>query len=861
VTAQWRCRVDAIYRDALEQRPADRAALVANRCGGDATLRRRVEALLDASDRAEAAFAGAWAGIRGRCVEDVFGARHAEPEEEDLADRVVGPWRLDQRIARGGLATVYRAHREDGAFEQRVAVKVLRRGLDTDDIVRRFAAERQILSSLEHPGITRILDGGALDDGRPYLVLDYVDGTPINAYCRGHDLDLCAKIRLLAQVADALHHAHRHLIVHRDVKPGNILVSEDGRIHLLDFGIAKLLDPGSLPVQSAVTRVGLRLLTPEYASPEQLRGDAITTASDVYQLGLVAYELVTGERPYADGVDRETTPAVPPSRRLRVRGARDHRELRGDLDAIVLKALRAEPDQRYTSADEFSADLRRCLSGMPVSARPDSVAYRVGKLLRRQPWLAPTMLLAALATAGYVVTITLHMRRIAEDERLASATQHLLVDLFRSPDPLAPGSSDKGRSITVVDALDIGEKRIRDELAAEPDLRASLLRTISQVYQSLDVFDSAIALREEALALERSLYGEDSPQVVDSLGALGRLYAASGDNERANRTIHEYYELAREVLDEEDPQLGLADTALGTMAFTNGDLAGADRLLSRGIERLLADPQTYVRAIIEASATLSETRIRRDDRAGAHAALENAEAIAARQFGEGSVPLAMVRADIAVTLGLYEEYDAAEQTFAEAIDLMERVLGRNHNETLDALNNLGVMYARRGDQTSAERVQREVLARRIEKYGQHHEMVAISYQNLASALTHQGRYDESIPLHRKAYEIYRSVLAPTNFTTALPLLSVAYAELERGRATAAESAAREAVQRLAATMPDTFFLGVAECLLGLAQQREGRAGEGDALLASARPLIADSLAPDPYPELCGVTDSGTAARD
>jgi serine/threonine-protein kinase len=313
----------------------------------------------------------------------------------------VGRYRIVRRVGRGGMATVYEAERADGAYEQQVALKVLRRGLDTEDLVRRFLTERQILSSLSHPNIARLLDGGSTAAGRPFLVMELVPGEPITSWADRHRLDVDARLRLFLSVAEAVHAAHRQLVVHRDIKPSNILVDADGRVKLLDFGIAKLLDTESEHTDAGATRP----LTPDYASPEQLGGGRITTATDVYQLGLLLRELLTGVRPLAT----ETQPGEPPIRPSRAAAlpaqsgrspseraalreatpARLARRLRGDLDVIVGKALRPEPGERYASADVLGSDVRRHLEGRPISAYPESPLYRARKFITRHPMIPP----------------------------------------------------------------------------------------------------------------------------------------------------------------------------------------------------------------------------------------------------------------------------------------------------------------------------------------------------------------------------------------------------------------------------------------------------------------------------------------
>jgi eukaryotic-like serine/threonine-protein kinase len=839
--------VDEIYRAALALSGAEREALLEERTKGDPVLHQHLLSLLQASEASDERLADRFSGIRERLWKALLAKD--DDSEEDLSGQRVGVWLIEERIARGGLATVYLAHRDDGTFDQTVALKVLRRGLDTDDVIARFRVERQILSALDHPAITQILDGGALDDGRPYLVLEYVDGLPITTYCQKNNVSIRDRVVLLIDVLRALHHAHKHLVVHRDVKPSNILISTDGHVALLDFGIAKLLDPRSLPGASMMTRTGVSLLTPSYASPEQHAGHPVSTASDIYQVGLVMYELLTGKQPFNAPNQRESGRPWP-SRELR--GTPQYKLVRGDLDAITLKAMHVDPAQRYASADEMVLDLTRYLDGLPVIARPDTLGYRFAKLAKRRPWLVPAVAISLLGVAAYVATLTIYSTRLAREERLAAASQQFMVDLFRSPDPYAPADEERGRDITVVEALRIGQERLRSDLGDQPELKASLLASISDVYGSLDQGDDAIELREEALELQRQIYGNRSGEVIASLRFLGGQYEGKGDLDRADKLFDEQLALAGELFDDDDPQLGLAEVASGKHEEFKGDTAPGRELMLAGVEKLRQAPEQYAQTLITTLIALAE-QYGMESEESAFGAIEEAQNVANSVFGPDSLQAALVRIRLASSMTIFGDYESSEQNFKAAIPVLESRLGENNSTTLSALNNLGYLYNRRNDYANAERIHRELLERQIEKHGPVHRAVADSYQNLAGAITQLGRYDESIPLHRKAYEIYKAVLNDDNYIIAFPLLSTAYAELQRHNAMAAEAAAREALARFEASVPGTFFEGVARCLLGLALEQEGSNEKGNALVESSHALMKTGSIPDPYPALCGVT--------
>jgi serine/threonine-protein kinase len=805
--------IDEIFGLILEADADNREKLLAERCGDDSELLAEVKALLDASAQGDDFLSDTIDHARKNLFRTMLSGD--EKAVENLSGQTIGNWRLVSKIARGGLATVYKAERADDAYDQVVAFKVMRRGLDTDDLIARFRAERQILSSLEHPAIAQILDGGALDDGRPYLVLEYVNGDSITGYCEANSVNERGRLVLLTGVLRALHHAHRYLVVHRDVKPSNILVSKDGHVTLLDFGIAKLLDPAAMPGASTLTRTGVSLLTPGYGSPEQHAGEAVTTASDIYQVGRVMSDLMGPQS--------------------------------GDLGAIMAKAMHAEPTHRYASANEMLEDIKRYLDGLPVIARPDTWSYRLRKFVTRRPWLAPTLALAAIGVAAYITTLTIYSQQLAKEEALAAASQQFMVDLFRSADPFAPADAERGQAITVVEALRIGRDRIGNELAGQPELRASLLGTISDVYTSLDLPDEALQLRQDALELERELYGESSPQVVSSMRALGSLLDVG--EEQARKMLEQQLAMARAAYSAGDAEIGLSEIALGLYLNQVGDVEKSKDMLLGGVDKLDPTNSDHARRMITALLVSAEY-YGMESPEEALSAVNRASEIANLAFGEDSLQAALVQVRLASTMTTYGDFENSEKNFRASIPALEAKLGENHSSTLSALNNLGYLYSFKGDQVKAEEIHRDLLQRNIAKHGPVHRAVADSYQNLAAAVHDQGRLQEAIPLHRSAYDIYKEIFNDQHYMIAFPLMSMAKVEINLGEGVAAEITSREALERLRATAPGTFLEGVALCLLGLSLEQQGQIDEGSALVESAHSLMDTGNIPNPYPALC-----------
>jgi non-specific serine/threonine protein kinase/serine/threonine-protein kinase len=549
-------QIKALFHAALEHEPGAQAAFLDQACAGDPALRAEVEALL-AVEPAPSFIEGA--------IQDAVARIAADPPEPVQGQRI-GPYQVIRQIARGGMGAVYLALRADDQYRKQVAIKLIRRGLDTEDIIRRFRNERQILAGLDHPNVARLLDGGATDDGRPYLVMEYIEGQPIDDYADHHTLSTEDRLRLFRQVCAAVQYAHQHLVIHRDIKPSNILVTEDGTPKLLDFGIAKLLTPEMAAQTLDATAPALRLMTPEYASPEQVRGETITTASDVYSLGVVLYELLTGHRPYrltgrtphevlqavceqeperpstaitrveevaTDGETKRITPEVVSEMRADT-PERLRRRLSGDLDTIVLKAMHKEPQRRYASVEQFSEDIRRHLEGLPVIARKDTLGYRAGKFVRRHK-------VGALATALIVVTLmggiaaTLWQARVAE-RRFNDVRQLANTFMFDIHDEIAnlPGST-RAREKLVMTAL-----QYLDRLAQESGGEASLQRELATAYEKVgdiqgnpyqpNLGDTTGALQSyrKALAIREALLAAD-PQRLEARLDVAASQSKIGD--------------------------------------------------------------------------------------------------------------------------------------------------------------------------------------------------------------------------------------------------------------------------------------------------------------------------------------------
>ncbi len=805
--------VDRLLSDALERSPPERVSFVTQAAADDDALRDLVLRLLDRLELDS----GRVTSPSGPVMRAAFGDPRIDDSIAPGSD--IDRFRVLGQRGRGGMATVYEAERSDGTYQQRVALKVLRRGLDTDDLIRRFLVERQILSSLTHPNIARLLDGGSTPDGRPYLVMELVEGEPITAYADRQELDAAARLRLFLGVADAVHAAHRQLVVHRDIKPSNILVDSDGRVKLLDFGIAKLLED-----DAEETAVGARALTPVYASPEQLRGGRITTATDVYQLGLLLRELLTGVRPVAGGTDAGV-PAAHPGR-----------QLRGDLDIIVGKALREDPEERYASADEMAADIRRHLRGLPIMAHPESAAYRLRKFIGRHPAFLPAIAALAVGTALFIGTLARHNRRLKQERdaaeaasRLARETQSFLVELFESADPLAPADPERGRNITVVEALQLGAQRVHTELQGQPQLRAELLSTIGSVLEKLDQVDSARSAISRAIEIRVGEGDTLSPAFADDLGELAYLLGGQDEQDSARQLLLRRLDIERgrdSVIPERE---GQALMALG-MLEAKVDPVTAIGLTEQGVAALRRGGGKMGEALRRLADDYRGVSRTEESEAAAREAL----AILEREEGPSSVHTAMAAHTLGQTLAMRGDTTEGARLIRRAIAVFDAQLGSSHTFTMTVRNNLGVLLTGPGTYAEAEGLLREVLAARLARFGENNSQVAGNYQNIAVTVAAQGRYREADSLARHAEVIFRRVVPEGSYIIAYPMLTRAEILLQGGDAAGAARVAAGAADILRGKVPTGHPAAImADCRLGRARAELGDAAGARVLLDSA----------------------------
>ena len=794
---RWR-RIEGLFQEALGLAPPEREALLARECAGDPALLARVQRMLTDDD------------TQG----DLFDHLDAAPVDPVLGS-TLGAWRPVERIAVGGMGAVYRAERVDGLFEQEVAIKLIRGERVTPAMVRRFERERSTLAALQHPGIARLFDGGTSAEGRPYLVMELVRGVPIDRYCRERDLPLEARVRLFVAVCRAVHFAHQNLVVHRDLKPGNVLVDERGAPKLLDFGIAHLLqEEGAGATPPTLTRA--RLLTPEYAAPEQLAGGPTTTAVDVYALGVVLCEILTGRRPFDPGersaaewerVVREDEPPRPSTLVATTDAARaalarvPASRLRGDLDRIVLMALRKEPERRYRSASELADDLERHLRGEPVLARPNSFLYRSSRFVKRNR-VAVAAALAVLAAllAGLVATVRgeHRARELARDARIEADSFEAIAQFLSETFLTATIAQDPARLHVARESVVGYAERVRRQYADADPIRAHLLRALGQVCTRLDLFDEGRALLEEALALFERTAGSGTPDQVQTLRSLGQLEYHRGDYPRAAEHLERALAIARAV-DEPDPGdvAGLANDLAACLRHTDRDdearrlheealalrralgdgLPIAESLnnlsaldMDRGefataVERLREARDLYAQVlgeghelVVQGDSNLAAALWQAGDHEAGRAHMRAAEAGYRALQADGEGGLATALSNLAWMEYLDGQLEGAEEHLGEALDLSSRRVGMAHPATVDVLSKLAVVLHAQGRDDEARALWDEVLELQRAP-GVDPRVRAGTLYNHATFLTQLDAWDDAQPLLEESLEVYHGLAA------------------------------------------------------------------------------------------------------
>ncbi|MEO8227208.1 MAG: serine/threonine-protein kinase [Gemmatimonadota bacterium] len=690
-----------------------------------------------------------------------------------LVGTQIGVYKVVALVGEGGMGRVYEAVRADDQYHQRVALKVVQHGLDSALAMARFRRERQILAGLTHSNIATLLDGGLTDDGRPFLVMEFIEGAPITVWCDANGASVRERLALFRQVCAAVGSAHRNLVIHRDLKPGNVLVTPDGTVKLLDFGIAKMLGDEAEADGLPLTRGGARVFTPEYASPEQIRGDVLTTASDVYSLGVLLFELLAGRRPFVvssgstseleQRVLSETAP-----RPSAVARAGPQKRVSEDLDLIVLKALRKEPERRYPSVEALDDDVRRWLAGLPVRAHGDAIDYRIGKFIRRNAVAVTAAVLVVAALVGGVVSTAWQARRARAEQATAERTSRFLRELLSSVKPAM-----EGRDVPASELLDSAAARIGTELAGEPAAQAEIEAVVGRSYQALGHYDPALVHLSRSLRLYERVSGPGSDAAIGALSSVAALHLARGELPLADTLFGRALALQRRRHAEPDTATALLLQYLGSVAHSRGEPAAAERLHREAL------------------------------------------AIRKRILPPGDDMIAYSLNDVGVALGEQGQWAAAESLHRAAVSILRRNHQRPYPLLADALNGLAGALDLQGKNAAADSAYRAVIALRRQLLGPEHPDYAFTVFNYAGFVFDQGRYTEALALAREVLALRGRTLPESHSAVAAALQTAGRSLDKLGDTEGGGRALMESVALRRRYLPaDSWLIANSESVLG-----------------------------------------------
>jgi tetratricopeptide (TPR) repeat protein/predicted Ser/Thr protein kinase len=760
--AEWQ-QVEEVFLSALEQTAENRAAYVQSACAGDENLRAEVEAMLRSHEQA------------GDFMEQPAYQMNAQLLDQETGalqiGETFGDYRILSLLGEGGMGEVYLA--EDSKLRRKVAIKLVKAGFGRANLIRHFQREERILAALTHPNIARLYGGAVTQNGIPYFVMEYVEGERLDSYCDLHRLTIPQRLQLFRKICSAVAYAHQHLVIHRDLKPSNIRVTREGEPKLLDFGIARLLDDETPVAEQTMTLTGV--MTPDYASPEQVRGESMTTASDVYSLGVVLYELLTGKKPYRtrsrrlDEISRAVAEQEPtrPSAMISQTtfpqsGFINPKLLRGDLDNIVLMAMRKEPARRYSSVNQFSEDIRRHLEGLPVIARRDTVGYRASKFVaRHRIAVAATSLVALAIVASLLVALwqaqnARHQRDVAQRERLK--TQRIntfLQDMLGSAAPEA-----KGVDIKVADVLSEASRRAKAEIADQPEVMAEVLVTLGRTYLALGLYQPGGADLRAALEASLKANGELHPTTATAMGWLGLALVYQDKPAEGERLSRKAVELQRKLNPKGNADLGVALYSLGLNLVEKGEPKAAEPPLEEAVELIkkhLGDNHGYYLASLTALGLARE-------RLGN---VEGAEMLYRRalEVGRGVEPryrifLAQASGYLGILLTNKGAYSEAEDMLRGCERLYREILGDSNSSIPIFQTSLGRLYFLKGEYAKAEAEYRKALELLPKFFPREHFYMVSTTAALGLTLTRLDQATEGESYLREALEIRKKVLPP-----------------------------------------------------------------------------------------------------
>ncbi len=857
-------RLQELFSRAADLTDEEQVAFLAHEIGDDERLREELIDLL-AADR----------GKMTSPLTHAVGAaldRTTRDRRKAILGRIINNYRLVSILGHGGTGTVYLAERADRQYSAQVAVKIIDAATVHGDLGQRFRAERQILASLNHANIARLIDAGETDEGQPYLIMEYVHGEPLDKYCDLRELNIRDRLELFLHICSAVHYAHQNLIVHRDLKPANILVTAEASPKLLDFGIAKLLDVGGdAAAVLALTRMNDRLLTPEYASPEQILGRTVTTASDVYALGVVLYELLTGLRPYSvpasasqlelerticisdperpsaalkKAVSDASSPESPIVNAAAVRGLSIEklvRQLTGDLDSIVLRALRKEPQHRYTSVEQLASDIRRHLSREPVLARQGNWTYYTSRFVRRHAFGVSAGAAFAVFLAAFAVVMSIQAQRIAAERDRATiegaraeSVSEFMLDIFEASDPFQA----RGKEVSARELLDQAGRNIRGDLSQHPEVRARLLEAIGRAYRRQNEFDLSVSFLEEAEHLRRQLPDPDGSRRANTLAELAMSLRDAGDLDGAESALKEAAELSEHNRGVGTLTYAKLLTGLGRVEQAAGDIAAAKSYFERSLSlhRELLGPNHH--EVASVLLDLASVHLWEDDLAQAERRTREAVRIYEATMPELYPDRVMADVNLAEILVWQGRVDEASPLLESSLQKQIRLYGPMSRQVAGAYALLSRVRANQGFLEEAEGYARQALSINEKTLGDNHQDTGYSRAALANLLTKRKKLTEAEDQLRRSLATYEQTLPPDHPYVASSEHLLGEVLLHKRELNDAEALLTAAMNRWKRTNSPAWRAARSESALGEVLYLQGRNAEAEQHLTQAYKILA-----------------------
>jgi serine/threonine protein kinase/Tfp pilus assembly protein PilF len=811
--------VKSVFEQALDIDLKERQIFLDDKCGDDKELKKEVLSLLDAHNQADDFLE----------IPPNIKEKKSHPDKDQFIGTRIGNYLIEAEAGVGGMGIVYIGKRDDKEFKHKVAIKILRHHFNSEYVIKRFQNERQTLANLQHPNIARLLDGGTTAEGLPYLVMEYIDGKSLLEYCDDKNLNISQRLEIFRLVCGAVQYAHQNLVVHRDIKPGNVLVNKEGRPKLLDFGIAKLMDEELNENEEGLTKTGMWHLTPEYASPEQIKGESITTRSDIYSLGILLYQLLTGHQAYritvnspvaigkiitdeqvikpsdkfqsteeissSDGTIKHITPqSISNSRNEKPEKIFQH--LKGDIDNIILKAIHKDPVRRYTSAEQFSEDIRRHLIGLPVIARKDTIKYRFSKFVQRHKVGVSLFIIFNFIILFSIVAI-IYQANIASEERDKAQTElekfdevnNFLLEMLASADPEV-----KGRDVKVFDLLEKATEDVNVKLKNHPKIKSAIKQTLGSTFIGLGEYDKAKTLLTESLEANKILYGLHSKEAAKSSHQLGLCYDWIGNYPLADSFYNQGIFIYDKIL--EKPTKDFADNLndYGTYMTNMGLYDSASVLFKRSLDiyGMYSEEKGQKEAITINNLAVNLHHQNKVDEAEKY--YSEALNILTNLYGINRPEVASIYNNLAFIYMDNKNYDASENAFKKAYEIKTAVLGKGHPSIGLALSNLGMLYFVKGDYLKAEIPLQESINFFYRIKALEDPFLSLAYYWLGRAYLESNQLNESEEVLRKSILIREELFSKNHSKTFSSVGELAICLLKQKRYSESEKLLNETLE-------------------------------------------------------------------